>query len=87
MFVINLPKTLKIGNTVACRINKQPARITWRDTDTLVIEPDDVRAILAYQIQIDCIRFACGDRGVSADGYRVVETRDGSLVVFTKQPD
>ena len=35
MFFISLPKQFKIGDTVDCRINLRPARVTWRDADTL----------------------------------------------------
>lgn len=48
MFFISLPKQFKIGDTVDCRINLRPARVTWRDADTLVIEPADPRAIITW---------------------------------------
>jgi hypothetical protein len=28
MFVLTLPKTVKVGDTVDCRINAKPARVT-----------------------------------------------------------
>jgi hypothetical protein len=28
------------GDTIDCRINGKPKRVTWRDEHTLVIEPD-----------------------------------------------
>jgi hypothetical protein len=37
---MTMPKTFKIGDTADCQINKAPARLTWRDAKTLVIEPD-----------------------------------------------
>jgi hypothetical protein len=29
MFFISLPHTIKIGDTVDCRINRKPAKVTW----------------------------------------------------------
>jgi hypothetical protein len=43
VFMMTMPKTFKVGDTADCRINKQPAHITWRDPNTLVIEPGDNR--------------------------------------------
>ena len=37
--------TFKIGDTAECKINGKPERLTWRDAETLVIEPDDVHTI------------------------------------------
>jgi hypothetical protein len=42
MFVMMMPTTFKVGDTADCKINTEPARLTWRDEGTLVIEPDDV---------------------------------------------
>ena len=39
MFMINTPKTFKVGDTIDCRINDALQRLTWRDQNTLVIEP------------------------------------------------
>jgi hypothetical protein len=36
MFPINIPSTF--GDTIDCRINGKPKRVTWRDEHTLVIE-------------------------------------------------
>ena len=46
MLMIALPTTVRVGDTCDCKINDEPKRVTWRDPATLVIEPDDVRAIL-----------------------------------------
>jgi hypothetical protein len=46
MFMIHMPKSFKVGDTADCRINKIPQRLTWRDEDTIVIEPDDARTIV-----------------------------------------
>jgi hypothetical protein len=40
MFFISVPETFKVGDTTDCRINGVPQRLTWRDKNTLVIEPD-----------------------------------------------
>ena len=49
MFFLSVPKTCKVGDTFDCRINREPARVTWCDRDHLVIEPNDVRLILGAQ--------------------------------------
>jgi hypothetical protein len=38
MFALNIPSTF--GDTIDCRINGKPKRVTWRDERTLVIEAD-----------------------------------------------
>jgi hypothetical protein len=38
MFALNIPSTF--GDTIDCRINGKPKRVTWRDEHTLVIESD-----------------------------------------------
>ena len=38
MFPLNIPSTF--GDTIDCRINGKPKRVTWRDEHTLVIEAD-----------------------------------------------
>ena len=38
MFALNIPSTF--GDTIDCRINGKPKRVTWRDEHTLVIETD-----------------------------------------------
>jgi hypothetical protein len=30
MFMMTMPKTFKIGDTADCKINKHPARLTYR---------------------------------------------------------
>jgi hypothetical protein len=50
-FFITLPNSFKIGDTVARRINQKPKRVTWRDKDTLVIEPTR-----HHRIRIRCRR-------------------------------
>jgi hypothetical protein len=70
MFIIHLPRSFKLGDTVDCRINSKPRRITWRDNRTLVIEPNDCRPIVAQQDDGgDLICFVCGNAGESASDY------------------
>ena len=38
MFALNIPSTF--GDTIDCRINGKPKRVTWRDEHTLVIQAD-----------------------------------------------
>ena len=42
MFALNISATF--GNSVDCRINGKPKRVTWRDEHTLVIEADPYAA-------------------------------------------
>jgi hypothetical protein len=70
MILITLPKTFAVGDTEMCRINGQDQRVTWRDKDTLVIEPGDVRAILETSVTGDVIHFVCARRGKSKRDYQ-----------------
>ena len=72
MFMLSLPKSAKIGDTVDCRINAEPKKVTWKDEHTLVIEPGDARRILIASAEGDLICFMCGD----ADGAGVVVFAD-----------
>jgi hypothetical protein len=69
--VLHMTKTFKVGDTVACRINGEPQRVTWRDEDILVIEPDDARVILTRTIDRDLICFMCGDQSLAASEYTI----------------
>jgi hypothetical protein len=69
VFFISFPKGFKIGDTAGCRINREPARVTWRDAGHLIIEPDDARAILAVERGGELISFTCGDAGATLDDY------------------
>ena len=88
MFMINTPKTFKVGDTIDCRINDAPQRLTWRDENTLIIEPDDARTIVTRVTEGDLICFICGDKGELANEYRVDEVPDhsGILVVSGDNP-
>jgi hypothetical protein len=67
MFIIHMPKDFKIGETRDVRINQMPQRLTWRDEETLVIEPSDARTIsrvsLEHSVEGDLLCFICGDVG------------------------
>ena len=60
-----------MGDTYNCRINGEPARITWKDDATLVIEPDDARVILRTRIDGNLRVFMCGHADASKDNYTV----------------
>jgi hypothetical protein len=66
-----MPKTFKVGDSVDCRINGEARRVTWRDENTLVIEPDDARRIVTRAIKGDLVCFMCGDQGKGASDYGV----------------
>ena len=72
MFLISVPKSFQVGDTVDCRIDATPQRLTWRDANALVIEPDDIRTIVTYVIEGDLICFVCGDKSEGTDNYDVV---------------
>ena len=75
-FVITLSPPFEIGDTVDCKINGKPAKVTWRDYDTLVIEPDDARQIVAHTREEDGTTFICA----AAEGTR-------PIVIVPKQTD
>jgi hypothetical protein len=63
MFFISLPTTVRVGDTTDCKINGEPRKVTWRDTETLVIEPGDVRRIVSVMVNqgSDLRSFVCSD--------------------------
>ena len=61
MFMIHMPKDFRLGDTADVRINLEPKRLTWRDADTLVIEPGDERKIHQSFEENDLLCFICGD--------------------------
>jgi hypothetical protein len=73
MLLVSMPKTFKVGNTDDAVINQMVVRLTWRDTKTLVIEPDDARVILHTVIENGFRFFMCTDQGVSPDKYTIRE--------------
>ena len=89
MFMISFPLGFKVGDTVDCRINREPARVTWRDANHLVIEPDDARVIVAIDKDHDLINFVCGDANTEAQEYQV-DTREefaGAFIVSGPKGD
>ena len=82
MFALNIPSTF--GDTIDCRINGKPKRVTWRDEHMLVIEADPYATApvdtdkfgaswagleaLASQLRADC-----ATRGISKSANVVVE--------------
>ncbi len=69
MFTIAMPTEFKVGDTSDCRINGEAKRLTWRDNDTLVIEPGDARPILSLDREDDMIHFICGRAGLGKEDY------------------
>jgi hypothetical protein len=69
MFILSLPATVKVGDTVDCRINGAAARVAWREEGTLVIEPGDVREILKVVKDGDLHRFTCASAGMTRADY------------------
>lgn len=82
MFIMHMPKSFKVGDTEACRINGEPAQLTWRSPDTLVIGDNDARSIVKTHIEDGLRCFICGD----ADGtqYGVEEVPGEGFIVFSK---
>ena len=72
MFFISLPVSVKVGDTVDCRINGEPKRITYRDAKTLVIDPDDTRAIIHVHDDGELRHFTCGDAGGGTEGIVII---------------
>ena len=76
MLILSMPLTFKVGDSAVCRINGQESRVTYRDKDTLVIEPGDARAILNVVPDGELNRFFCGHAGKEATDY----TRTGPVL-------
>jgi hypothetical protein len=62
-----MPDSFRVGDTADCRINQEPARLTWRDPNTLVIEPNDVRRIVRITWDGQLYQFICAESDGSAD--------------------
>jgi hypothetical protein len=82
-YIIYMPQTFKIGDTETCKINGETQQVTWRDKTTLVIEPDDPRAIVTRTQPGDLTCFFCADAGVPADAHDVIR-EDGGFVIAEK---
>lgn len=66
MLFITIPRHHRIGDTAAVRINGDPAKLTWQDAETLVINGTDKRRIRMVQEATDgagqpCWSFIAGD--------------------------
>jgi hypothetical protein len=82
MLIMHMPETFKIGDTAACRINGEPAQLTWRSADTLVIGADDARYIVRTHLEDGLRCFICGD---ADDRQHYVEYVPGpGFIVFSK---
>jgi hypothetical protein len=79
MFIIHMPLDFKVGDTRDCRINREPARVTWRDQHTLVIEPDDARQIFSAEANDGLHCFMCGDAGARQATIRTVPGGGGYI--------
>ena len=83
MFVMHMPETFKVGDTAACRINGEPAQLTWRSPNTLVIGADDARHIVKTHVENGLRSFFCGDAD-DGDEYGVEEVPGAGFIVFAK---
>lgn len=87
MFMLTMPATFRIGDTADCKINRKPARVTWTGKTTLLIEPDDPRAIMLIDEGPEGMCFVCGDRGMSRkDAARAVVTGLGEALFVLYPP-
>jgi len=75
-FVITLSPPFEIGDTVDCKINGKPAKVTWHHDSTLVLEPDDARQVVAHTREEDATPFI----SAAAEGTR-------PIVIVPKQTD
>jgi hypothetical protein len=66
MFILTLPKTVKVGDTAECHINMKSAKVFFRDDNHLVIIPGDVREIVSREVAGDLVTYFCSD----ADGSK-----------------
>jgi hypothetical protein len=80
-----MPKDFQVGQTADVRINAEPARVTWRDRETLVIEPDDPRRILSVDRAGDLLRFVCADRG-NQSRLRRIDGEAGDILILEDPP-
>lgn len=85
MFIIHMPTAFKVGDTADCRINGEAQRLTWRDENTLVIEPDDAHMIVSRVTDGELICFMCGDTGKSRADYDVDHLSDGGVIVSERE--
>lgn len=79
MFLISLPDTAEIGQTYDVKINGQREGLTWRDPDTLVIEPGGIRRIIhVHATGTGLMNFRCAE----AEGWADVTIFDDAGRAF-----
>jgi hypothetical protein len=83
MFMLHMRNTFKVGDSANCKINGEPARVTWRDANHLVIEPNDVRPIVSCTDDGKLICFMCGDATETAADYQR-DVHAGGFIVSPK---
>jgi hypothetical protein len=71
MFMITLPQTTKIGDTVDVKINAKPERLTYRDKDTLSYDGNNYKIVKKNRVG-DLIRYVCADADGTAD-FTIIE--------------
>jgi hypothetical protein len=85
MLILNLPKTFKIGDTIDYRTPNETVQITWRDAETIVIEPDDARTILFAEVMEEepepVLIISATDKDVTPDNYDVAVHNVGGFDV------
>ena len=84
MFIIHMPESFKVGDTAACKINRERSQLTWRSLDTLVIGAADARHIVKTHVEDGMRVFVCGDADDSE--YSVEEIPGEGFIIF-KQGD
>jgi hypothetical protein len=88
MFALNIPSTF--GDTIDCRINGKPKRVTWRDEHTLVIEADPYATA-----PVDTDKFGANWTGLAALARQLrgdcmaggISTRANVVVEFKNHPN
>jgi hypothetical protein len=81
MFIMHMPESFKLGDTAACRINGEPAQLTWRGPDTLIIGGNDARHIVKTHVEDGLRCFVCSDADDSQK-YDVMDVGGGGFIVF-----
>jgi hypothetical protein len=71
MFALNIQSTF--GDTIDCRINGKPKRVTWRDGHTLVIETDPYATA-----PVDTDKFGANWTGLETLASRLRDNRTAS---------
>jgi hypothetical protein len=86
MLVLKLPKTFKIGDTIDYPRNaNEMVQVTWRDAETIVIEPDDIRTIMFAGVMEEepepVLTIIGTDEGVASDDYEIDKHKVGGFDV------